>query len=117
VTAREHPRLVLATPVPDGDVLRLTAPGLPDLTVAVPGARAEQVPVRVWSSELLAATASDEAARWLSKVAGMDVRLVYLDDPARRPTNPEFSRPGDVVSFADGYPLLLASEGSLARLN
>jgi uncharacterized protein len=117
VTAREHPRLVLAAPVPDGDVIRLTAPGLPGLTVAVPEAGAEQVPVRVWSSELLAAAASDEAARWLSKVAGMDVRLVYLDDPARRPASPEFSQPGDVVSFADGFPLLLASEGSLARLN
>jgi uncharacterized protein YcbX len=117
VTAREHPRLVLATPVPDGDVIRLTAPGLPDLSVAVPGASAAQVPVRVWGSELLAASASDEAARWLSKVAGTDVRLVYLDDPARRPANPEFSLPGDVVSFADGFPLLLASEDSLARLN
>jgi hypothetical protein len=117
LTAREHPRLVLAAPVPDGGVIRLSAPGLPDLTVPVPGASAELVPVRVWRSELMAAMASDEAARWLSKVAGMDVRLVYLDNPTRRPANPDFSQQGDVVSFADGFPLLLASEDSLARLN
>jgi uncharacterized protein YcbX len=45
------------------------------------------------------------------------VRLVYLDDPTRRPSNPARSQPGDVVSFADGYPLLLATEESLAALN
>jgi uncharacterized protein YcbX len=45
------------------------------------------------------------------------VRLVYLDDPTRRSPNPEFAQPGDVVSFADGYPVLLASENSLDLLN
>jgi hypothetical protein len=43
--------------------------------------------------------------------------LVYLDDPTRRPTNPRHTLPGDRVSFADGYPLTLASEDSLAELN
>jgi uncharacterized protein len=117
VTAREHPRLVLTTPSIDGEVIRLAAPRLPDITIPVPGAGAAEVPVRVWKSELVAAAATDEAGQWLSKVVGMDVRLVYLDDPTRRPASPDFSRPGDVVSFADGYPLLLASEGSLAQLN
>ena len=34
-----------------------------------------------------------------------------------RRANPGYSRDGDRVSFADGYPLLLTSEGSLATLN
>ena len=34
-----------------------------------------------------------------------------------RPVNPAYGRPGDHVSFADGYPALLASEASLADLN
>jgi uncharacterized protein YcbX len=40
-----------------------------------------------------------------------------LDDPTRRAVNPVYARPGDVVSFADGYPLLLANVASLAMLN
>jgi uncharacterized protein YcbX len=44
------------------------------------------------------------------------VRLFYLDDPARRPVSPEYGAPGDVVSFADGYPLLLTTTGSLDQL-
>jgi uncharacterized protein YcbX len=118
VTAREHPRLVLVSPTLEGDVIRLAAPGLPDIVVPVPGpGGAGLTGVRVWSSELDAAMASEEAGLWLSKVIGVDVRLVYLDDPTRRATNPEYSQEGDVVSFADGYPLLLASEASLDRLN
>jgi uncharacterized protein len=31
--------------------------------------------------------------------------------------NPARAQPGDIVSFADGYPLLLISEASLADLN
>ena len=61
--------------------------------------------------------AGDEAAAWLTKVIGEPVRLVYLDDPTRRPTNPKYSRDTDRVSFADGYPLLLTSEESLDAVN
>ena len=119
VTGREHPRLVLVTPALAGDnAIRLSAPGLPDLTVPVPGAgTAPLTRVRVWSSELDAAVATPAAAEWLSKVTEMDVRLVYLDDPTRRATNPDYSQDGDMVSFADGYPLLLVTEESLARVN
>ena len=71
----------------------------------------------VWASDLVAAPAGDEAAAWLTKVIGEPVRLVYLDDPTRRPTNPKYSRDTDRVSFADGYPLLLTSEESLDAVN
>ncbi len=44
------------------------------------------------------------------------MRLVYLDDPTRRPVDPQYGRAGDIVSFADGFPLLLTSTGSLGEL-
>ncbi len=116
VTAREHPRLVLVAPRPDRGVLHLTRPAGPDLTVHVPRGD-ELVPVNVWGSDLVAALASAESGEWFSELAGVPVRLVYLDDPSRRRPNPAYSRDGDRVSFADAYPLLLTSEGSLATLN
>jgi hypothetical protein len=115
VTARERRRLLLVTPVLDGTALRLHAPGHPSLTVKVP--EGELAQVSLWSSRLDAAPAVPEAHAWFSEVAGMSLRLVYLDDPLRRRANPQFSAAGDRVSFADGYPLLLASESSLACLN
>ena len=115
VTAREHRRLLLVTQRLDGTALQLQAPGHPSLTVKVP--EGELTPVSVWSSQLDATPAGPDAHAWFSEVAGVSLRLVYLDDPLRRRPNPRFSEAGDRVSFADGYPLLLASEASLASLN
>lgn len=116
VTAREHPRLVLVTPSLNCGGITLASPDLPDLTVPVP-AGADLVPVSVRESDLVAALAGDKAAAWLTEIVGEPVRLVYLDDPARRPVNPRYSQVGDRVSFADGYPLLLTTEESLDALN
>jgi len=115
VTAREYPPLVLVTPTLTSDGIRLASPGLPDLTVPVPAPRL--VPVNVWGSELVASLAGDEAAEWLGKIISEPVRLVYLDDPTRRPTDPDFSTAEDRVNFADNFPLLLTTAESLAAIN
>ena len=115
VTARERRSLLSVIPELDGTGLRLHAPGRPSLTVKVP--EGELAPVTVWSSQLDATPAAPEAHAWFSEVAGVSLRLVYLDDPRRRRTNPQFGGADDRVTFADGYPLLLASEASLACLN
>jgi uncharacterized protein YcbX len=116
VTARDFPHLLLVTPYLEDGAIRLTAPGLPDLTVPVPDGR-DLTLVRVWDNKLLASVASPAADRWFSAVVGYMMRLVYLDDPTRRPVNPDYGREDDRVSFADGYPLLLTGEGSLRELN
>jgi uncharacterized protein YcbX len=116
VTAREHPRLVLVTPEFDVDGLLVQAPDVDPLLVGTPDGSV-LTDVRVFSSELAAAPAADEAHAWFSTVVGAPVRLVYLNDPAQRRPNPAYSREQDRVSFADGYPMLLATEGSLAALN
>ena len=116
ITAREANRLVLVHPEITVEGLRLTAPDLPVLEVATPDP-GTQTPVALWSSRLDAVPAGPEADAWLGKVLGRPARLVHLDDPLKRPTNPEFGEPHDRVSFADGYPVLLATEESLAALN
>jgi uncharacterized protein len=116
ITAREANRLVLIRPELTEAGLRVSAPDLPALDVPTPDPAA-QVPVEIWSSRLTAAAAGPEADAWFSKALGVSAHLVHLDDPTRRPTSPAFSEPDDRVSFADGYPLLLATEESLAALN
>jgi uncharacterized protein YcbX len=119
MTAREYPSLVLVSPAADHGEreIRFSTPDLPDLAIPFPEADGNLVPVNVWGSHLVAALADDEAAEWFTKIIGKPARMVYLDDPARRSINPEYSRDTDRVSFADGYPLLLTSEESLSQLN
>ena len=132
VSQREEPSLALVTaaclpagtdqagrePCAAAEVITLSAAGHPPLTVRAPSAgdHAELVSVSVWKSRLRAAAAGKQADGWLSRFLGRGVRLVYLDDPTRREVDQEYGSPGDRVNFADGYPLLLASAGSLAAL-
>ncbi|HET9257764.1 MAG TPA: MOSC N-terminal beta barrel domain-containing protein [Pseudonocardiaceae bacterium] len=124
VTAREYPRLVLVAPEFGSEFgsgfgsggLLVRAPEMDPLLVRTPE-RVTRCDVRVWASEVAASPAAPEAHAWFSKVAGIPVRLVYLDDPAQRQPNQRYARPADRVSLADGYPLLLATEESLAALN
>lgn len=117
VTAREFPRLLLTRPQLVEGALRLDHPDLEPLQVATPGG-AHLTDVDVFGRLRFPAALADDAANaWFSKITGVSVRLVYLDDPARRPTNSAYTRASDRVSFADGYPLTLANEESLAALN
>jgi uncharacterized protein YcbX len=116
ISQREESSLarVVVTRGPDG--IRVSADGRTSLVIAEPTATAALLKVRVWSSTLLAAAAGPAADAWFSAYLGRPARLVHLDDPTRRPVDPEYGRAGDVVSFADGYPLLLTSAGSLGEL-
>ncbi|MEV7068089.1 MOSC N-terminal beta barrel domain-containing protein [Streptomyces collinus] len=119
VTQRRHPRLALvAAELQPGGGVRLSAPGMPPLAVPVPRPVAS-VPVEIFRDKVEAVPAGDETAHaWVSSCLGSDARLVYMDDPAtRRPLAPEYARPGETVSFADGFPLLLATTASLDALN
>jgi uncharacterized protein len=96
--------------------ISVSADGVTGTTITPPAPDAPLLKVTVWSSTLLAAAAGPEADAWFSAYLRCPVRLVYLDDPTRRPVDPQYGRDGDVVSFADGYPLLLTSAGSLGDL-
>jgi uncharacterized protein YcbX len=125
LTAREVHRMLTVRPelvepfdVPfahGGGGPRLSAPGAPELFVPTPPEPTGDV--QIWKSTVAAASGGPDADAWFSDVLQQPVRLVFLDDPTRRAPNPDFAQPGDVVSFADGYPMLLASENSLALLN
>lgn len=115
VTARAEARLVLVTPQPTTSGLTLTAPGREPLVVEVPEPR--PTPVRVHASEVAATPAAADAHDWFSAYLDSPVRLVYLDDPERRTTDPAHTRPDDRVSLADAYPILLTGTGSLDALN
>ncbi|MCQ4195276.1 MOSC domain-containing protein [Streptomyces parvulus] len=119
VTQRKQPRLALAAAelLPGGGV-RLSAPGMEPLTVPVPRG-ACTVPAQLFRDKVDVLPADDAAAHaWCSAFLGAEVRLVHLDDPARRrPVDPRYALPGETVTFADGYPLLLTTTASLDALN
>lgn len=116
ITGRQLSRLTLVQAVPAGDGLSLQAPGMPALHVAAP-VTDECLPVVVWKSDVLARPCAAAADAWLSAFLGQPMRLVHMDASVHRPVVSEQARPGDEVSFADAFPLLLVSQAALDGLN
>lgn len=116
VSQRSHPRLALVETALVDASLRLALPC--GARVAVPlapeGPRRE---VEVWGDRVMAVRVEGEASALLSGFLGDALELVHMPPDVRRPVDPDYAERGDHVSFADGFPLLLASLESLADLN
>lgn len=115
LTQREHARMALiaARLVPGGVVLE--APGLGPLAVVEPHSPLRAV--QIWRDTVPAADAGEAAAAYLSQALGRACRLVFLADPSVRKLREEYRQGEECVSFADGFPVLVAGAASLADLN
>ncbi len=122
VTQRQLPRMALIRPQMRHTEAVLRAPGMLALHLAFD--RVEKpVRVRVWKDEVAAYDMGDIAAQWFSDFLSepgqpQALRLVRFDPEHKRLSNLEWTGGAEATNqFADGYPLLVASEGSLAELN
>ena len=116
ITGRELPQLTLVRAQPNAGGLLLQAPGMPLLQVPFPKTPAT-VPVSVWKSNVDARPADTAADEWLAEFLQRPARLVHMDAGVTRPMTDQHSLPGDEVSFADAFPLLLISHAALDGLN
>ncbi|CAN7172460.1 MOSC domain-containing protein [Pararhizobium sp. LjRoot255] len=78
---------------------------------------ANRMDVRVWSSDVNAAVATEAVNTTLSGWFGQPVKLVHIDAAASRCANPQWAGPESPMSFADGYQVLITTTASLADLN
>lgn len=118
LTQREYPRLALVTPRLHNGSLELCAPNYDSLRLGIQTS-GTPVSVDVWKSKgVHAIDQGEEAAQWFSDWLGTEVRLVHIADGYIRRVNESYAvNEDDHTGFADGYPILLASEEGLADLN
>ncbi|MFT8931043.1 MAG: MOSC N-terminal beta barrel domain-containing protein [Acetobacter syzygii] len=116
LTQRTCRDMALVAPIPTAEGLVLTRAGVQPCPVRCPDQTALLLTVTVWKDQVQARDAGEEAASWLTRVLGRPCRLVWMHRPelARIRMLGEAEHP---VSFADGYPLLLANTASLEALN
>ncbi|MBB2947954.1 hypothetical protein FB565_007725 [Actinoplanes lutulentus] len=116
ITQRETPLLTQLTARPRPGGLTLSAPGLDQLDLDEP-VQGEKVAVRVFKSKQpVPARVASAGSDWVSSLLGREARLTWQADPTSRAVD-GFSEPDDRVSFADGYPVLLANTASLDAVN
>ncbi len=79
---------------------------------------AKAMTVKVWNDTCQAIDQGDEAADLLSRNLEKKVRLVRMEPAFKRIVDQKYANSADnVVSFADGFPVLVISDESLAELN
>ena len=74
----------------------------------------ESLAVTVWDDTLNAQLV--EAPGLASFLGIFDARLVYMAPSSLRPVDPRYAKNGETVSFADGFPYLVTTVGSLEEL-
>ena len=118
VTQREMPRLALVKAALDetDKSIRLEAPGLGAVDVPLEHETGPRRAIQVWDHHG-EAVPHREGSAWICRLLGPNHALVYMPESEIRPVNPDRARPGEILSFADAYPVLLISEASLADLN
>lgn len=119
LTQRAHPQLATVRVALTDAGLTLTHPDVSD-GLAVPAETPPDAPLRrvtVWDDTVDARVVEGAAGPWLKAATGLDATLVWMPPTTVRPVDATYGQPGDRVGFADGFPLLVTTEASLAALN
>ena len=118
VTQREQPRMALVRPQIKVLEVVLRAPGMLALHLGINEVE-KPARVQVWGDALDAWDMGDVAGQWFSDFLGRPgLRLARFDPEATRFASKQWT--GEVeapIEFADGFPLLVVGEASLAELN
>jgi uncharacterized protein YcbX len=77
----------------------------------------DRIDVTIWDSPVNAAVADEAVNETLSDWFARPVKLVHMDALARRAEGEDWAGSPAPVGFADGFPVLVTTTGSLADLN
>ena len=114
ISQRQFPILTQLNPIVE-EVLTIAKVDSEDY-ISVPLSDFQRVEeVEVWGQVVRARASKKEVDDWLSNQIGQSVKLVYMHDDDTRVISS--STNGAIVSFADGYPVLLTGSASLQDLN
>lgn len=123
ISQRTRPRLALVTPTLAAGALTVSAPGMERIEIPLTVAADDGRPVEatVHGTPVVGQRVGGEFDDWFTRfVADADsLRLIRVRADAPRPVGERYRRSeaANQLGFADGQPILLASEASLARLN
>jgi uncharacterized protein len=115
VTQREVQALAQVAARVENDVLILTKLG-EEAPIHATFDPARRLDVRVWDDPLSASLSTPEVDAELSHWLGREVRLVHADALSHRACNPTWAGDGVETGFADGFPILVTTTGSLKAL-
>ncbi|CAM8940511.1 unnamed protein product [Rhodiola kirilowii] len=128
-TQRNEPKLALVQPELPNEAfsedwqptetsyMTLRAPGKTELKVPLSKVGQKTDGISCWEWSGSAIDEGNEASKWFTDYLGKPSRLVRFDtDSETRPVDPAYAN-GFIVTFSDGYPFMILSQGSMDALN
>jgi len=124
ITARTHPQLLQVHSALTTTGLHLRAPGMDAIDVNYHDFDQDYRALKIWGDKLRGQHCTEQLDQWFSQFLGEDAQLLFCGDETQRSvidrvqsTSDTVVKLGEQLSFADAYPLLIASEASLDDLN
>ncbi|MGH7784281.1 MAG: MOSC domain-containing protein, partial [Candidatus Binatia bacterium] len=116
-TQREFPKMATITVDVREDCVRFSAAAIAELSIPLVPENGRRQSITVWQSVCEGDVYSGDVNQWFCEVLGLDCQLVYMPDTTSRHVSERFDSGDDIVSFADGYPLMVIGAASLDELN
>ena len=120
LTQRRLPKMTFLQPEIHEDHLKVYHINNPQTFITIPfdlGNQPLRAKVSVWNDELEAVVLSTSINQWFSEILGIECRLVVMDEQSSRFIDPDYQIHNEIVSLADGYPILIIGEASMNDLN
>ncbi len=117
LSQREHPRIALFSVTLHDCGLLVEAPGATPLELWAPRRTGRRIRATIWDDICDVETVDVAADRWFSDILGTTCRVVHLPDDFERVIDRAYAPDERRVGLADGFPLLLIGQASLAALN
>lgn len=116
-TQREVPKMATIRVSLDPNGLVAEAEGVEPMRIAEEPDSGEGRRVTIWDSLVDGIAYRGEVNEWFSDVLSKNCQLILMPEATERHVSERFDQGKDIVSFADGYPLLLIGRASLDNLN
>lgn len=116
-TQREVPKMATVEIAVSDEGLKVSASGIGAIDVPISPDQGTKQAVKVWDSVVDAIAYQGPVSGWFSDVLGRNCQLVLMPEGSERHVSSAFDTGEDIVSFADGYPLLLIGQATLNDLN
>ena len=120
MTQRSNASMALLKTKIEGDQLVVWNSQAPKHRIAFPlnpNHFSKQQQVEIWEDTCIANVLHKGINKWFSRQLKQDCQLVYMAEDSHRAIDAKYSKEGEIVSFADAYPILLLGDASIDDLN
>lgn len=119
LTQREFPKMATLKVSLENDGLKVISSENQAIEIPFAPTSNEKMRVQVWGSKCNGISYDETINAYFSDILQSKCKLVIMPEDSLRKVSPFYAvrKFQDVVSFADGYPVLLIGEGSLNDLN